>query len=382
MNNEELLSLFSTLISSSSVSGTEKRIVDCLDDIFHSLGFDTVRMESGSICGILDGRKDGPVILIDAHIDTVGVADPGKWSTDPFVLTKKDGKLYGRGASDMKGGLAAAIAGASSFRGRDFPGRIVVACVVEEERFEGICAREISSFFNPDFVIIGESTHGKLNIGQRGRCEITVVAEGKSCHSSNPEEGINAVSVMIDAIKAIEDMPLHEDEMLGKGIMVLTDIISSPYPGSSVLPEKCRATYDRRTLPGERGESVAGEINAVLSSRGIDAKAFVAMGETDTYTGLHLHSERFFPAWKYREDDEIAIKARRGLEEAGLWSGFGHYSFCTNASHYAGEKGIPTIGYGPGEERLAHIVDEYIEEEDLYRAKRGMEAIIKGLLGI
>lgn len=369
------------LVSTPSVSGSEGKIVDLLEETFHSLGFNTERMVSGSICGVLDGGLPGPTVLLDCHIDTVSVPDRTKWHTDPFTLTRKDGRLYGRGTSDMKGGAAALIGGASEYAGKSFPGRIVVSCIVEEERFEGICAREVSQRFKPDFVVIGESTKGRLNIGQRGRCEVLVTANGRSCHSSNPNEGVNAVEVMMDAISAIKTIPAPHDEMMGEGIMVLTDIISSPYPGASVLPEKCMVTYDRRTLPGESEESVLKTINDILEEKGIDAVAVVAKGETNTYTSHHLSSSRFFPSWKYREDDDSSKRARKGLEAKGLWKGFGHYSFCTNGSHYAGEAGIPTVGYGPGEERLAHIVDEYIEESDLYEAKKGVEGIIGGLLG-
>ena len=338
-------------------------------------------MESGAICGVLDGDRPGKTVLLDAHIDTVGVPDVSKWTYDPFSLTRDGKRIYGRGTSDMKGGLAAIIGGASEFVNKSFPGRIIVSCIVEEERFEGICSREVSKRFKPDYVVIGESTGGKLNIGQRGRCEILLEAEGRSCHSSNPEEGINAIRVMMDAIEALDDLDVVEDEMLGKGIMALTDIISSPYPGASVIPEKCYATFDRRTIVGETGESVLSPINSLLEKRGIKAKAKIAYGVTDTYTGHHLEAPRFFPAWKMRDQDEVSIKARKGLESVGLWEGFSHYSFCTNGSHYMGEAGIPTVGYGPGREKLAHIVDEYIEEEELYRTKRGIEGIIGGLLG-
>ena len=321
-------------------------------------------------------------MLLDAHIDTVAVTDITKWKHNPFALTRDGSRIYGRGTSDMKGGLAAIIGASSEFVGKDFPGRIVVACIVEEERFEGICAREVSERYCPDYVVIAESTGGKLNIGQRGRSEVVVEARGKSCHSSNPDQGTNAITVMMDAIRAISELEAPEDQMLGKGIMVLTDIISSPYPGASVIPEKCRATFDRRTLLGEDEESVKERVNRVLREKGIDAEAKIAEGVTDTYSGLHLEASRFFPAWKFSENEDSSLRARRGLESTGLWKGFGHYSFCTNGSHYAGEKGIPTVGYGPGEEKLAHIVDEYIEEEDLYWAKRGTEGIIRGLLGM
>ncbi len=379
MNDKDTLELLRLLVETESVTGNEGKIVETLDGVFHSLGFRTLKTPSGCICGVLEGEEEGPTVLIDGHIDTVGIPNRERWTYDPFTLTSVDGRLYGRGTSDMKGGVSAAIAAASSLMPLK-KGRLVVACIVEEERFEGICAREVSALFNPDYVIIAESTHGRLNIGQRGRCEVLLKAGGKSCHSSNPEEGENAVFNAIKAIEAIETIAPGEHEILGKGIMVLTDIISVPYPGMSIVPEECRVTYDRRTLVGETGESVIGPINRLLKEKNINAEASIAFGETVSYTGNSLSSPRFFPAWCYSENDEIVKKSRAALEDAGLFVGYGHYAFCTNGSHYGGEKGIPTIGYGPGEERLAHIVDEYIEESDLYRVRRGMEAILRALL--
>ncbi len=379
MTESELLNLLERLVETESITGNERGITDLLSSVFSDLSFETVRMPSGSICGVINGKKKGKTVLIDGHVDTVGIPDITLWSVPPFKLTRKDGLLYGRGTSDMKGGVAAAIAAASSFLPLE-KGRIVVSCTVEEERFEGLTAREVSSILNPDYVIIAESTHGRVNIGQRGRAEILLKAHGKSCHSSNPEEGENAVLNAVRAIDEIEKIKVKEHPLLGKAIMVLTDIISSPYPGMSIVPEECRVTYDRRTFPGETEESVIEPINSILREKGINAEARVALGETVTYTGEKLSASRFFPSWCCREDDEIAYKSRKALEEVSLFEGWGHYSFCTNGSHYAGERGIPTIGYGPGEERFAHIVDEHIEESDLYKTKRGMEAIIKALL--
>ena len=143
MTDKDLYSLLSSLVSTYSVSGNEKAIVDFLDDKLTSLGFATIHMESGSICGVITEDRPGPTVLLDAHIDTVGVPDRSKWTHDPFSLTRDGGRIYGRGTSDMKGGLASLIGGASEFIGKSFPGRIVVSCIVEEERFEGICAREV-----------------------------------------------------------------------------------------------------------------------------------------------------------------------------------------------------------------------------------------------
>ena len=144
-----------------------------------------------------------------------------------------------------------------------------------------------------------------------------------------------------------------------------------------MIPSRAKATYDRRTLPGETGDGIAAEISKALS--GISAKASIAYGTTTTYSGLTLSAPRFFPAWVFDEDSDLVSLASRGLKEAGLFKGLGHYSFCTNGSHYAGEKGIMTIGYGPGEERLAHTVDEAISVRSLTSCCRGLYAILSSI---
>lgn len=379
MKDEELVELLGLLVETESITGNEKNIVDTLSGIFTSLGLESIRMPSGSIAGVLNGKEKGPTVLIDGHVDTVPIPDINKWTYDPFKLTRSSGLLYGRGTSDMKGGVAAAIGAVSGIKNLK-KGRVVISCTVEEERFGGLTAREMSSFFKPDKVIIAESTHCRINIGQRGRCEVVVTAKGRSCHSSNPEMGHNAVLEAVKAIEEIGRIEVKRDPLLGEGIMVLTDIISSPYPGMSIVPEKCRITYDRRTLPGETMESVIEPINDILKEKSIDAFASVAFGDTTTYTGKRLSSYRFFPSWKMDENDAFVTLSREALEKEGIYRGLGHYAFCTNGSHYMGEALIPAIGYGPGEEKCAHIVDEYISEEDLFTAKRGMRAILEALL--
>ena len=374
--DNELIDLASSLIRIPSVTGSEGDIISFLSSYLPGKGFPTEIMPSGSIAGIIDGFLPGPVTVLDGHIDTVGVGNEMEWSFPPFSGDVVDGMIRGRGASDMKCGVAASIIAASRFAGKRFPGRIIVACIVEEERFEGIASREISERFAPDFVIIAESTDGKLNIGQRGRAEIQIESYGRSCHSSNPEEGVNAIYTIIDAIRRIDSMAVPEHPVLGRGIMALTDIISCPYPGMSVIPSKARATYDRRTLVGESGEAITEAINEALRKRGIAASASIAFGHTVTYKGVELSAPRFFPAWLMAEDSPFVSIARRGLESAGLFKGLSHYSFCTNGSCYAGELGIPTIGFGPGEERLAHTPDEAIAVDSLINAYKGLLAIL------
>lgn len=145
-------------------------------------------------------------MLLDGHIDTVPVGDRSAWSHDPFAGEIENGRLYGRGASDMKGAVAAFTAAAGFFaqdRAKDFPGEIWVAGVVQEECFEGVASRAISKAVQPDYVVIGEASRCDLKIGQRGRAEIVVETFGVPAHSANPEKGVNAVYAMCRVIEAV-----------------------------------------------------------------------------------------------------------------------------------------------------------------------------------
>ncbi len=393
--NEKYFSIATTLcqdlIHCTSLSGREDKAAAVLKETMERLGFDEITTDRyGNVVGTITGSKPGPCVLLDGHIDTVPVPDKSVWSYDPFGAVIEDGKIYGRGASDMKGAVAAMTAAAAWYAeetGRDFPGKICVAGVVHEECFEGIASREISAAFEPDFVVIGEASELNVKIGQRGRAEIVVETTGKPAHSANPEKGINAVHKMTRLIEKIDQIEPKEQPVLGKGICVLTDIISTPYPGASVVPSNCRVTYDRRLLVGETPESVLAPFQAAiseLSEKDPDFKAKVsfASGREECYTGELIEGTRFFPAWLYDAETPFMQAVLDGLHGEGIASKISHYAFCTNGSHYAGEKSIPTLGFGPSLENLAHTIDEYIELEQLQKGTSGYRVILKALLNL
>lgn len=375
------IDLTKDLISKQSYSGREKDAVEVLKQFYKDCGFDEIIVDKYGSCigGIHGKRSDGNnlITLFDGHIDTVEV-DEKKWTYPPFGAVEDNGKIYGRGASDMKGALssmAVAVAKFAEESKKDFSGKIYVSGSVFEEIFEGVAPRSVSDITNPDFVIIGEASELNLKIGQRGRAEIVVETYGTSAHSANPEKGINAVLLMSELIQRIENIKPPYQEKLGEGILVLTDIISKPYPGSSVIPDYCRATYDRRLLVGESVDSVLDPIREVINKfkeeKGAKVKVSIAEEEKICYTGEKIASSRFFPGWIYDKDEPLIRKAYNGLLNSGLDPEITNYSFCTNGSHYAGEKGIMTIGFGPSHENIAHTDDEYIEVEQLDKALNG-----------
>lgn len=390
LRKEKLINLCQELIRNPSTSGQEDKVVDALKKNFEELGFDNCFVDCyGNIIGHIKGKGNGKAILLDGHIDTVPVTDELQWKFAPFAAEISEGRIYGRGASDMKGQVSAMIAAAAYFAedtNKEFNGDIYVAGVVHEEIFEGVAARKISDAINPDYVVIGESSELNLKIGQRGRAEIVVEVFGKPAHSANPEKGINSVYKMAKIIDEIQKLKPTTHKELGEGILVLTDIKSSPYPGASVVPEHCKATFDRRLLVGETKESVLKPIQELLDRMmkedpELKAKVSYAIGSEICYTGETITGERFFPGWLFAEDDEFVQAAYKGLKEAGIDSEITQYSFCTNGSHYAGEKEIKTIGFGPSMEHLAHTIDEYIEIDQLEKGAKGYYGILKSVFG-
>lgn len=385
----QVVELCRTLVRSPSTSGHEDGVVAALKEFFESNGFDSVHVDRyGSIVGCIKGNRPGPKLLFDGHIDTVPVGDPAAWTHDPFAAVMEDGKIYGRGTSDMKGAVAAMACAAANFAretGRNFAGEIYVAGVVHEECFEGVAAREVSAYVKPDYVIIGEASQLNLKIGQRGRAEIVVETFGKPCHSANPEKGINAVYKMAKVIEAIRTLKPTHHPVLGDGILELTDIKSNPYPGASVVPEYCRATYDRRLLVGETMESVLAPIQALLEQlQTEDPKLKVqvsyAVGKELCHTGNEIEGERFFPGWLFEENADFVQAVYHQLKDMGYDPEITRYNFCTNGSHYAGEAGIKTLGLGPSRENLAHTVEEYIEIDQLVKVCHCYTGVMAALL--
>lgn len=386
---QEVISLCQSMIQAQSYSGREDQAAKILTEYFKSHGYDEVITDDyGNVIGHIKGKQPGPKVLFDGHMDTVPVTNEAEWPYPPFGAEIHDGKIYGRGTSDMKCALSAMACAGAAFAEetkKDFAGDIYVAGVVHEECFEGVAARSISKLVKPDYVIIGEASNLNIKIGQRGRAEIVVETFGKPAHSANPEKGINAVYKMAKVIEEIRKLEPTSHPVLGKGILELTDIKSSPYPGASVVPEYCRATYDRRLLTGETKESVLKPLQELCEKMEAEdpelkVKVSYATGKETCYTGNEITGERFFPGWLYDEKERFVQDVYQELTSHGYQPEITQYNFCTNGSHYAGEAGIKTLGIGPSRENLAHTVGEYIEIDQLTKVTDCYGYVMKALL--
>ena len=379
MDTDRLIRFTQNLIRERSLSGEEQGVVARIVDEMQALGYEKVWVDDyGSAIGVIQGNLPGPTLLLDGHCDIVD-ANAADWKHDPFAAVIEEGYLYGRGVADMKAALAAMIYAAASLERTSLAGQVVVSASVLEEVMEGVALQKVMDVVRPDAVIIGESTDFTLNRAGRGRAEIVVKTFGKSAHSSSPQAGICAVHKMMDLIRAVEALPMPSHPVLGEAQMCLTDIISEPFPGHSVVPYRCRVSYDRRLMPGETPESILTAIRGLPELAKIQYTIEVLNGLENTYTSKQLTGLKFFPAWVFGDDHPFVRSALRGMASAGFKPTLGAFRFCTNGSYSAGIAGVPTIGFGPGTEPDAHSVNERMKTSDIVRAAQGYRAIIQAV---
>ncbi len=381
LDTERLTRFAREIVRIPSLSGEEAQVAGRIEAEMKTLAFDSVWTDGvGNVIGVLEGAQPGPTILFDAHTDTVGVSPGVPWALDPYSGQVTGESLHGRGAADMKGALAAMVYGVSALDKARLRGKAVVSASVMEEVLEGVALEKVIAQTGADFVVIGEASELQLVRGGRGRAEIHLTTTGRPSHSSAPQMGRNAVLDMMRVIAAVEDLALEEHPQMGPAIFALTDIISEPYPGHSVIPSICRVTYDRRLLPGESAAKVLADIRQRPDLADIRLDAGVGVGEYTSYTGHRFRTEKFFPAWLADDDDPFVTGSLAALHGAGIEAGLNAYRFCTNAAFSAGVAGIPTVGFGPASEADAHIINEKVSLEELIAAAQGYRAIGESIL--
>jgi putative selenium metabolism hydrolase len=368
------------LVQTPSLSGSEGAVAGIVEDAMNALGFRSVFRDAlGNVVGAVGPEAETTALLFDAHMDVVPPA--GEWQMDPFGGEIVDGRLYGRGSTDMKGALAAAICGAAAAaKSGRLVRQVAVSATVLEESLECAALGAVVENLRPAQVVICEPSNLTIKLGQKGRAEILLTIEGIPAHAAFPDRGKNPIQLAAKALDTLEKIELPEDPLIGKAILVATDIISDPYPSISLIPQQVTVRFDRRTLPGETEEIILNQILNALQS--IDDRAFslsVTRDTVQTYTGKVIEAPRLFAAWKVERDIPLVKAAEAGVIAAGIEPKFGFWGFCTNGSETAGKRNIPTIGLGPGTEDDAHIADESISVEELRKAKIAYEHLVLNL---
>lgn len=383
---DKLVSLCREMIQIPSMPGQEKNLADFLLYRLESLAFDTVeRDEFGSVIGTIR-NGDGPAIVFDAHLDTVSPEPESEWSRPPYAGTVEDGVIHGRGAMDMKGPAAAMILALSSLADtRNFSGTIVASLSTMEEVVEAAALKHVLARYPADALIICEASSCNVVRAQRGRAEIVLTTKGVKSHSSHPEHGLDAVELMVSLLDKVKAMRLPSHPLVGNGIQVLTGLVSEPQPAMSTVPHGCRANIDRRLIPGESRHQLVDEYQKVIGEmafpEGGSASMEIDSEELTAYTGHRFSVEHFFPAWEMDEAAPLVADSLKAIRsEAFSGCRLSHYGFCTNGSLGDDYEHIPRIGFGPGEETMAHRADECVAIDELVRACKGYMAIAKSAL--
>jgi len=358
------------LIAIRSYTGHEgPAVVRTLEEL-RAIGCDEVWMDTaGNALGRIGQGKR--VILCDAHLDTNEVADEREWPHPPLQPTIENGAMWGLGASDCKGGVASIVYGAAILKALNLTGdfTLLVMGATLEEDAEGFALRSLieKDGVRPDVVLLAEATDLTLRRGQRGRCEVRVRTTGKAAHASTPHLGENAILKMMPVIAALEAMtpalPTHP--IFGQGTQVVS-LIGGPHTPNSV-PSWCEVMVDRRMMPGESMESVLSSIRAVVEPLG--ATAQVPDQPVPTHTGQRLDGPSFYPGWLL--DEGHSLLAAGQATARVLWgepASVDVWRFSTDGTYSAGAAGIPTLGFGPQEEKYVHAVNDQVDLMKLQKA--------------
>ncbi|NVO01616.1 MAG: YgeY family selenium metabolism-linked hydrolase [Bacteroidetes bacterium] len=361
----------SKLVKIKSVSLQEKDVQLELKRQMEEAGFDEVRIDGlGNVIGrIGNGSR---ILAIDGHMDTVDVGNIDNWDFDPFSGEIKDGFVHGRGTVDQEGGPAAAVTSGRILKELGFDKDLTVYVVgsVIEEDCDGLCWKYLieEEKLKPDFVISTEPTNLNIYRGHRGRMEIVVKFKGISCHGSAPERGKNAIYMAAKAALEIEKLNerIQSDDFLGKGTVTISEIKSGS-PSLCAVADYAQFHLDRRLTWGETKESAVAEIEAIVKE--FDAKVEVLYYEETAYTGLKYGMEKYYPTWKIEENNPAVVAGVQAFE--ALFNKkpiIDKWTFSTNGIATNGIHKIPTIGFGPGNEVLAHAPNEKVPVSDLVAA--------------
>ncbi len=359
------------IVSIPSLSCEEGAVVARIGEEMKKVGFDEVRVDGlGSIIGRIGRGKK--IIAMDAHIDTVDVGTRELWNFDPFNGHVKDGKVWGRGTADQKGGMAAMVYAGKIIKELKLDGdyTLLVTGTVMEEDCDGLCWQYLinEEKIRPDVCVITEPTGLRIYRGQRGRMEMEAGVTGKSSHGSAPERGDNAIYKMAPLVLDIKKLndELKPDAFLGKGTVVVSKI-SSVGPSQCAVPDGCGIYLDRRLTAGETKEIALAQIQKIVAPSG--GKVSIPKYARAAYTGKVYPTELYFPTWVIPEDHPAVCAAVSSYE--GLFKSkpvVDKWTFSTNGVAICGMHKIPCVGFGPAFEEQAHAPNEFCPVDHLSKA--------------
>ncbi len=383
---EDIIRFMREIVAIPSMDGQIREVGERIAQEMEKLGFEDIWFDRmGNIVGRIG---DGPTkVVYDSHIDTVGIGDPDAWEWDPFEGKVENGILFARGACDEKGSTPGMVYGlAIAKRLGLLEGVTAYYFGNMEEWCDGIAPHAFVEVegVRPDFVVIGEPTKMQVYRGHKGRVEMKVVAKGRSAHAASNELGDNAIYKLLPVIAGVRDLgpKLGDHPFLGKGKITVTDM-KVKTPSINAVPDEATIWIDRRVTFGETKEQAIAEVEALIPPENRekgDVRVEMLFYDEPSYTGFVFPVEKYFPAWALEEDHPLV---QAGLKAYELYFGkptrTGKWNFSTNGIYWMGKAGIPSIGFGPGDEIYAHTVLDQVPLKDVVDAT-GFYALLPGLL--
>jgi putative selenium metabolism hydrolase len=360
------------------MDGQLKDVGERIQSEMKKLGFDEVRFDKmGNTIGRIG---NGPrVIVFDSHIDTVGVGDPSEWEWDPFKGKVEDGRLYARGACDEKGstpGMIYAMAIARDLGLLD--GYTAYYFGNMEEWCDGIAPNafvEADPKVKPDFVVIGEPTKMQIYRGHKGRIELKITAHGQSAHAASHYLGDNAVYKMMATITQIRELDrrfrlgIGYHPIQGYPSVAVTDVAART-ASLNAVPDQFTIYLDRRITSNEPRDEVIAQIKGLIPDYLQDEIHVEELFyDAPSYTGFVFPVSKFYPPWLLDDAHPLTQAGQATIES--LWGekrNLGTWDFSTNGTYWAGKAGIPSIGFGPGDEKTAHMRNENVPLEEVVAA--------------
>lgn len=365
-----ILTFFREIVAIPSMDSQIREVGERCEAEMRKLGFDDIWWDKmGNVVGrIGNGDK---ILLYDSHIDTVGIGDPDEWEWDPFEGKVENGIFYARGACDEKNSTPGMIYGLALARELGLLEGITAYYFGNMEEWNDGSAPHAfvqTEGIKPNFVVVGEPTKMQIYRGQKGRVEFKIVAKGKSAHAASNHLGDNAIYKLLPIIDAISKLEpeFADDPFLGNGRITVTDM-SVQTASINAVPNEATIYVDRRLTFGEDPQTELIRLKRIVGDRD-DIEVSILVYDEPSYTGFVFPLDKIYPAWAFPEDHPFvqagvaAGKALYGDITTGKWN------FSTNGIYWAGKAGIPTIGFGPGDEIHAHTVLDQVRLEDVVRA--------------
>jgi putative selenium metabolism hydrolase len=387
---ERAIAFAAELIRIPSLSGEEGDVALRIVDELRMLGFDEAETDrAGNVIGRIRGTDGAPPVMLSCHMDVVDVGDVEGWEHPPYGGVVADGCLHGRGAMDLKGPLALQVYAAARFiEQRPRGDLLTVFSVYEEKGGWGMMHHMETAAIRPGAVILGESTDGDLCTGHRGHAELAVEILGVAAHASTPERGRNPNRVLPQVLAALLELSdaQPEDPVLGCATLAPTVIETWPKSGN-VIPDRVRVTLDWRVLPGWSEAQALERLRTLLAERvppmdGIRVEVMPGRATHRAWTGWTDEHSNFTPGFHMPSDHPVVRAARRALQaELGRAPAVRPWRFGTDGGHSCGTHGVPTIGFAPGQEALAHTNRERLELAPARKAYDAYPALIRAVQG-